>query len=104
MPGTSPGTRPGCTTDFMNIPCGLGDEEWVSLLSPKQFQNRYIFFTDPTYGTTNLVVIRGKGDDGFQDVTIECLGAVTGWQPVGVEGAYEYAHVDLERGGVPVGN
>lgn len=104
MPGTSSGTRPDCTTDFMNIPCGLGDEEWVSLLSSKQFQNRYIFFTDPTYGTTNLVLIRGKGDSGFSDVTIECLGTVTGWSPVGTEGLYEFAHVDLERGGVPVAN
>jgi hypothetical protein len=102
MPGTSPGTRPGCVTNFMNIPCGLGDEEWVSLLSPKQFQNRYVFFTDPTYGTTNLVVVRAKADGVFADVTVECLGTVTGWQPVGAEGQYEYAHVDLERGGVPV--
>ena len=103
MTGTSMSTRPGCTTQFMNIPCGLGDEEWVSLLSPKQFQNRYIFFTDPTYGTTNLVIIRAKGPGGFSDVTVECLGGpVTGWAPVGGEGLYEFTHVDLERGGVPV--
>lgn len=104
MTGTSMSTRPGCTSQFMGIGCGLGDEEWVSLLSPKQFQNRYIFFTDPTYGTTNLVIIRAKGDAGFADVTVECLGIVSGWMPVGAEGQYEYAHVDLERGGVPVGN
>ncbi len=104
MTGTNPSTRNGCTTNFMNLGCGLGDEEWVSLLSPKQFQNRYIFFTDPTYGTTNLVIIRARGDSGFADVTIECLGVVGGWTPVGGEGLYEYAHVDLERGGVPVSN
>lgn len=103
MPGTTMSTRPGCTTQFMNIGCGLGDEEWVSLLSPKQFQNRYIFFTDPTYGTTNLVIIRAKQDGVFADVNVECLGTVTGWMPVGAEGTYEVAHVDLERGGVPVG-
>ena len=101
MPGTWPGTLLGCTTGFS---CGLGDEEWVSLLSPKQFQNRYIFFTDPTYGTTSLVIIRAQGEDGFADVNIECLGAVTGWMPVGNEGLYEYAHVNLEFGGVPVAN
>jgi hypothetical protein len=103
MSGTSSGTRPDCIP-FLDLDCGLGDEEWVSLLSPKQFQNRYVFFTDPTYGTTNLVVIRAKGDSGFADVKIECLGTVGGWQPVGVEGTYEYAHVDLERGGVPSGS
>lgn len=104
MTGTNQSTRPGCTTQFMDLNCGLGDEEWVSLLSPKQFQNRYIFFTDPTYGTTNLVIIRAKGDGGFSDVTVECLGIVGGWMPVGNGGIYEYAHVDLERGGVPVGS
>lgn len=104
MPGTKAGTRPDCTTNFMFIPCGLGDEEWVSLLSTQQFQSRYVFFTDPTYGTTNLVIVRAKGEHGFSDVTIECLGTVGGWQPVGNEGMYEFAHVDLERGGVPSGN
>lgn len=99
MSGTSSGTRPGCRA---NTPCGLGDEEWVSLLSAKQFQNRYIFFTDPTYATTNLVIVRAKKDGAFADVTVECLGAVTGWMPVGAQGEYEVAHVDLERGDVPV--
>ncbi len=103
MPGTWSGTLQDCSTNIQNIACGLGDEEWVSLLSPKQFQNRYVFFTDPTYGTTNLVIIRAQGEDGFEDVEIECLGAVNGWAPVGNEGVYEYAHVDLERGNVPVG-
>jgi hypothetical protein len=102
MSGTASGTRPDCATQIQGVACGLGDEEWVSLLSPKQFQNRYIFFTDPTYGTTNLVVVRAKKDGVFADVSIECLGMVGGWQPVGGEGLYEVAHVDLERGGNPV--
>ncbi len=80
----------------------LGDEEWVSLLSSKQFQNRYIFFTDPTYATTNLVIVRAKENNAFADVTVECLGVVAGWQPIGAEGLYEFAHVDLERANVPV--
>ncbi|MCA9716488.1 MAG: hypothetical protein H6713_06790 [Myxococcales bacterium] len=103
MPGTWSGTRPDCTANIQNIQCGLGDEEWVSLLSPKQFQNRYVFFTDPTYGTTTLVIIRAQGENGFEDVEIECLGTVGGWTPVGNDGVYEYAHVDLERGNTPVG-
>ena len=28
---------------------------------------------------------------------VACLGAVTGWQPVGTAGKYEVAHVDLFR-------
>lgn len=100
MPGTQGNFRPGCTGSGES-PCGLGDEEWVNLLAPQQFQSRYVFFTDPTYPTTNVVLIRVKGeDDTFSDVTIECLGTVQGWQPAGSEGKFEYAHVELSRGGV----
>jgi hypothetical protein len=89
----------------LNVPlqCALGDEEWVNLLPPKQFRERYVFFTDPTYATTNLVITRVKGPKGFSDVKIACLGGnVGGWQPVGNEGKYEVAYVDLVRGTVPV--
>jgi hypothetical protein len=112
MPGTpmvSGNTnRPGCgpVAPFGGAgPCGLGDEEWVSLLTPKQFLSHYVFFTDPTYATTNLVVTRVKGMNGFEDVTIGCLGApITGWQPVGTGGKYEVAYVDLSRAQAPVGS
>jgi hypothetical protein len=109
-------SREGCTNVSTTPPpipfpipiptlgCNLGDEEWVNLLPPYQFLTRYVFFTDPSYGTTNLVVTRVRSDEGFHDVTIECLGTVTGWMPVGNEGKYEVAHVDLLRGGIPAGN
>ncbi|MDC0715779.1 IgGFc-binding protein [Nannocystis bainbridge] len=98
MSGTGGVTRPGCSP---NQSCGLGDEEWVSLLSARQFQNRYIFFTDPTYATTNLVIVRASEGGVFADVKVECLGTVGGWMPVGGQGEFEVAHVDLERGNVP---
>jgi hypothetical protein len=100
MPGAIMESRPGCSADAQF--CGLGDEEWVTLVPPRQFLSRYVFFTDPTYATTNLVIVRQKGKDGFSDVSIACLGTVTGWQPVGQSGTYEFAHVDLIRGNVPV--
>ena len=56
------------------------------MLPPAQFLSKYVFFTDPTYPTTNLVLTRVKGASGFQDVTVDCLGKVTGWQPVGASG------------------
>ncbi|WP_437963720.1 hypothetical protein WMF04_28820 [Sorangium sp. So ce260] len=76
----------------------LGDEEWVIQLPSEQFLERYVFFTDPTYATTSLVITRVKGPDGFADVELSCLGPVTGWRPVGAAGAFEVAHVDLSRG------
>lgn len=95
MTGTSGSSKAGCAPQYS--PCQLGDEEWVVQLPPEQFLARYVFFTDPTYATTNLVVTRVRGASGFSDVSIECLGNVTGWQPVGGEGQYEVAHVDLSR-------
>jgi hypothetical protein len=94
--------RPGCspTPPFPGLGCGLGDEEWVIMLPPGQFLQRYAFFVDPTYATSNVVITRVRGASGFADVDIACMGTVTGWQPVGNSGAYEVAHVDLFRGGV----
>jgi hypothetical protein len=58
-----------------------------------------VFFTDPTYGTTNLVLTRVRGKDGFDDVSVDCLGKVSGWQPVGGGGMFEFTNVDMLRGG-----
>ena len=90
----------GCFTGSNN---GLGDEEYVNILPPAQFLKKYVFFTDPTYPTTNLVLTRVKAPDGFKDVTVECLGVVGGWQPVGSSGQFEVTNVDLLRLGVPSG-
>ncbi len=82
---------------------GLGDEEYVNILPPAQFLNKYVFFTDPTYPTTNLVVTRVNDGDGFKDVSIDCLGNLSGWLPVGSSGRYEVTNVDLIRLGAPNG-
>jgi hypothetical protein len=81
-------------------PGGQGDTDWIVLVPPAQFFNSYAFFTDPTYGVTAVSLVRVKGDAGFADVEIACLGTVTGWSPVGDDGMYEVAHVTLYRGGV----
>jgi hypothetical protein len=80
----------------------LGDEEYVNVLPPAQFLRKYVFFTDPTYPTTNLAVVRVNNGDGFHDVTVDCLGALTGWVPVGTSGKYEVTTADLIRGGTGV--
>jgi len=58
---------------------------------------------DPTYATTNLVITRRQQGGAFHNVTVGCLGVVTGWEPVGQDGEVEVAHVDLIRGMPPVG-
>lgn len=77
---------------------GRGDAEFVNVIPPNEFLTSYVFFTDPTYPETNLVVVRTKGSKGFDDVNLDCAGPLTGWQPLGTSGAYEYTRFDLETG------
>ena len=45
-------------------------------MPPEQYLQQYVFFTDPTYPETNLVVVRARGTDGqFHDVNLDCGGA-----------------------------
>jgi hypothetical protein len=42
---------------------------------------------------------------GFADVKLDCAGVLTGWQPVGNGGQYEFTRIDLVTGNfMPVGN
>jgi hypothetical protein len=92
--GVTSGSRPGAVDAQGAGIVELGDEEYVNILPPAQWLSSYVFFTDPTYTTTNLVVTRKAP---FQDVTIDCLGTISGWQPVGSSGEYEITNVDLQR-------
>jgi hypothetical protein len=74
-----------------------GDAEWVNVVPPEQYLDNYVFFTDPTYPETSLVVVRKASEFNqmFADVNLGCLGALTGWEPLG---KYEYTRVDLQTG------
>ena len=74
----------------------------MNLLPPPQWLAKYVFFTDPTYPTTNLVFVRKSSNGIFADVNLDCVGAISGWQPIGTNGLYEITKVDLIRGGRPV--
>ena len=47
------------------------------------------------FAFTALTVVRQKKDGAFAAVTLDCLGPVTGWQPVGGSGEFEIAYVKL---------
>ncbi len=101
---TTSGSRPGATVSLGFITAtDLGDEEFVNMLPPAQFLTKYVFFTDPTYSTTNIVVTRVKGPAGFKDVKLACAGNLTGWKPIGSSGKYEYTDIDLVRSAKGVG-
>jgi len=75
---------------------GEGDPEWVNIVPTDQYLDHYVFFTDPTYSETSLVVVRRPSQAGeFADVTLDCAGPLVGWQPVG---DYEYTRIDLVTG------
>jgi hypothetical protein len=76
---------------------GYGDAEFVRSVPVPQYLDHYVFFTDPTYPETNLVITRKKGDAGFADVKLDCAGTLGAWTPIGSSGAYEYTRIDLVR-------
>jgi hypothetical protein len=86
--GSRPGDPGGC----------LDDEEFVNVLPPAQWLSSYVFFTDPTYSTTNLVFVREADATGtFHDVSVDCLGTLTGWKPVASGTKYQITNADLQR-------
>jgi hypothetical protein len=76
---------------------GLGDPDVVVVTPPEQYLDRYLFFTDPLYPETDLVVIRKRAGDGtFHDVTLDCAGTLAGWQSIGTD--FQFVRVDLTTG------
>jgi hypothetical protein len=76
---------------------GFGDPDFVVSVPPEQYLNEYVFFADPTYPETNLVVVRARGADAlFHDVMLDCAGALTNWQPIGTD--FEFTRADLMTG------
>jgi hypothetical protein len=99
MPAT-PETIESCA--YEQPGCTMGNVDWVITTSTQQYLRRYAFFTDPTYLETNITAIRKKHASRFFDVSLECIGKINGWKPVGSEGMFEVAHVDLVKDGVSV--
>jgi hypothetical protein len=86
----------GCETYFTPQDC-RGDAEFVDVVPSAQWLAKYTFFTDPTYPETNLVVVRTKQNGAFADVSLDCAGKLTGWQPIDSADTYEYTRIDLVR-------
>ena len=80
---------------------GMGDPEFVNVVPAGQYLSAYSFYADPTYFETSLVVVRAKSGGEFKDVWLECAGNLTGFQPVGTRGEYEFVRIDLARDGAP---
>ena len=79
----------------------LGDPDFVNIAPSDQFLDHYVFFADTTYPDTSVTIVRRKTDSGFHPVTLGCAGEVTGFQPLGTAGEYEFAWLDLTKGSFP---
>jgi hypothetical protein len=101
LPGGPNTMLPGGSTGCWGYggPAGCaGDPESVNVIPPAQYLSSYVFSTDPTYPETDLVFVRTQAQDGkLKDVTLDCVGTLTGWQPVPGSPQYEYTRVDLVR-------
>lgn len=94
----------GCARENPGLNDCRGDPEFVNVIPVEQYLAKYTFFTDPTYPETNLVLVRQRKNGVFADVTLDCAGTITGWQPLGSDGDLEYARIDLVTGNfAPVG-
>jgi hypothetical protein len=84
-------------TGSTHVAAGYGDPDFVLGVPSEQFLSQYVFFADPTYPETNLVIVRSRGADGqFHDVSLDCAGTLTNWTAVGSD--YEWTRTDLVTG------
>ena len=85
-------------TSSTHVQSGYGDPDFVTSVPPEQYLRQYVFFADPSYPESNIVVIRSRDSDGlFKDVNLDCAGPLTGWQPIG-NGDFEFTRKDLMTG------
>ncbi|MCA9698324.1 MAG: IgGFc-binding protein, partial [Myxococcales bacterium] len=75
---------------------GRGDADFVISVPPAQYLRNYVFFADPTYPTTNLVLVRRRTAGQFHDVTLDCAGVLGGWAALGTD--YEWTRFNLIDG------
>jgi hypothetical protein len=74
---------------------GYGDPDFVLTMPVRQFGTAFAFMADATFPENTVVVVRAPNLQGmFSDVTLDCAGALTGWQSVGT---YQWTTADLVR-------
>ena len=97
--GQGPGAQ-ALPNDVLYNYGGLGDPEYVNVIPAVQYLSDYVFFVDPTYAESALVLVRPKAAASPVDVKLDCAGVVTGWTALGAR--YEYALVPITHHFQPV--
>ena len=76
-----------------------GDPEFTFVVPPDQYLDRYVFFVDPSFRNSHIVIVRARPEGKeFEPVELDCAGPLEGWQAVGTSGKYEFVRVVLTDG------
>ncbi len=79
-----------------------GDPEFTTIIPTEQYLGRYVFFVDPSYANSQLVVVRSRDEKNeLQPVVLDCAGPLEGWTPIGDSGQHEYVRIRMTKNGVP---
>lgn len=79
-----------------------GDPEFSYVVPADQYLDNYVFYVDPTYRNSQLIVVRARTEGkGFEPVDLDCSGPLDGWVPLGTEGKYEYTRFYVTKNNVP---
>jgi hypothetical protein len=96
--GAGPDFACWCSDQLQSIGYN-GGPTFSNVVPAEQFLSSYVVWAVPD-STTELVLVRGKGDDGnYHDVTIDCASApISGWTDIGASGL-QFARFDLVASG-----
>lgn len=73
-----------------------GDPEFTPVVPAEQYLGRYVFFVDPSFRNSQIVVVRSRAaGKEFAPVELDCGGTLDGWAPVGTSGEYEFTRLRL---------
>ncbi|MDF2692569.1 MAG: hypothetical protein K0S65_952 [Labilithrix sp.] len=75
-----------------------GDPEFTFVIPVDQYLDHYVFYVDPTFGNSQLVIVRARAEGkDFEPVMLDCAGELGDWTPVGTQGKYEFTRVRLTK-------
>ncbi len=76
-----------------------GDPESALVIPTDGWLDSYGFFADYSYVRSAIYVTRRKSNGAFRDVTLDCAGVLTDWEPITAD--YEWTYVELTRASRP---
>lgn len=86
----------GAMTGAAAFPDVRGGPTSLPVLSRRDWDTSYDFYVEPSFSETDVVVVRRRGEQGWEDVKLDCAGTLGKWTSLGT--AFEFVHLALSRG------